>query len=98
MKIIWSDEALNDLRAIHDFIARDSDLYAGRMIESLVSRIEQVAKMPTIGHTVHEFPKLGLRETHQGSYRLIYAFNAKELKVLTIIHMKQILRRRRFGG
>ena len=98
MKIVWSDEAMNDLRAIHDFIARDSDLYAGQMVERLIARIEKVSSMPTLGHPVHEFPKLGLRETHQGSYRLIYAFNAKELKVLTIIHMKQILRRRRFGG
>ena len=95
MKIIWADEALKDLRAIHDFIARDSKLYAGRMVQRLIARIEDVAEMPTIGHTVHEFPKLGLRETHQDNYRLIYGFNAKELKVLTIIHMKQILRRRR---
>ncbi len=95
MKIVWSDEALNDLHAIHDFIARDSDLYAGRMVERLIGRVEEVAKMPTIGHAVHEFPKLGLREVHQDNYRLIYAFTTKELRVLTVIHMKQVLRRRR---
>jgi len=98
MKIVWSDEALSDLRAIHDFIARDSELYASQMVERLIFRIEQISAMPTRGHPVHEFPKLGLRETHQDSYRLIYAFTAKELKVVTVIHMKQILRRRRLRG
>jgi len=28
MKLIWTDPSVEDLRSIHDYIARDSDTYA----------------------------------------------------------------------
>jgi mRNA-degrading endonuclease RelE of RelBE toxin-antitoxin system len=51
--------------------------------------------MPTLGHLVHEHPKSGLREVHQGSYRIIFAFDEESLSVVTIVHMKQRLARAR---
>jgi plasmid stabilization system protein ParE len=33
MKILWSTQARRDLRAIHDFIGRDSEHYAKLQIE-----------------------------------------------------------------
>jgi len=95
MKITWSQQSLQDLRAIHDFIARDSDLYASLTVERIVERIERVSLMPTLGHPVHEHPKSGLREVHQGSYRIIFAFDEESLSVVTIVHMKQRLARTR---
>lgn len=72
MNITWSAQARRDLHAIREFIARDSEHYARLQIERLISRVERAAKMPSRGHPVHEFIDSGLREVHEGSYRMIY--------------------------
>ena len=95
MKIAWSAQSRTDLRAIHTFIARDSLLYATRQVERIVERVEYVADMPTLGHPVHEFPSLSLRETHEGNYRIIYSFDDVSITVVTIVHMKQRLQKSR---
>lgn len=51
--------------------------------------------MPSRGHPVHEFIESGLREVHEGNYRIIYRIHSEELQVVTIVHMKQRLPRRR---
>lgn len=95
MNIVWSAQARRDLCAIRDFIARDSEHYARLQIERLISRVEKAAGMPSRGHPVHEFIESGLREVHEGTYRIIYRSHDEELQVVTIIHMKQRLPRRR---
>lgn len=95
MKILWSKQARCDLRAIHDFISRDSVHYAKLQIERLLTRVETAAKMPTRGHRVHELTESDLREVHEGGYRIIYEHDAENLQVVTIIHMKQKVTRRR---
>ncbi len=89
MKITWSEQARRDLRAIRDFIARDSEHYAQVQVERLISRVERTAAMPTTGHPVHEFIDSGLREIHEGAYRIIYGTQTGEFQVVTIIHMRQ---------
>lgn len=63
MTVVWSDQSRSDLRAIYHFIARDSELYAGRQVQRLIAKVEQTTLMPTRGHPVHEFPEIGLRES-----------------------------------
>jgi addiction module RelE/StbE family toxin len=92
---IWSEQARRDLCAIRDFIARDSEHYAQLQIERLITRVEHTAGMPSKGHPVHEFIESGLREVHEGFYRIIYRIHDEELQVVTIVHMKQRVTRRR---
>jgi addiction module RelE/StbE family toxin len=72
MNIIWSEQARRDLRAIYDFIGRDSPHYAVLQVERLVCRVEKASNMPSRGHPVHEYTASGLREVHEGNYRIIY--------------------------
>jgi len=95
MNIFWSKQARSDLRAIRDFISRDSEYYALLQTKRLIERVEHIAGSPMKGHPVHEFPELNLRETHQENYRIIYDVKEEELQVVTIVHMKQVLRKRR---
>ena len=95
MNIIWSAQARGDLRAIRDFIARDSEHYARLQIERLLVRVELTAGMPSKGHPVHEFIESGLREVHEGGYRIIYGIQDEQFQVVTIIHMRQRLSRGR---
>ncbi len=95
MTIIWSAQARLDLHAIWDFIARDSQHYARLQVERLISRVERTARMPSKGHPVHEFLEFGLREVHEGTYRIIYGVADEEFQVVTIVHMKQRVTRHR---
>jgi toxin ParE1/3/4 len=95
VNIQWSKQARRDLRAIHAFISRDSLVYAQGQIARIVERVENAAARPTAGHRVHEYPELPLREVHEGNYRIIYAFEAKLLQVVTVVHMKQRMARKR---
>jgi toxin ParE1/3/4 len=95
MSIAWSEQARRDLHAIRGFIARDSEHYARLQVDRLISRVERAAATPSRGHPVHEFIESGLREVHEGSYRIIYGVCADELQVVTIVHMRQRVTRRR---
>lgn len=95
MTIVWSEQARRDLQVIRDFIAHDSAHYSKLMTERLISKVERTASMPTKGHPVHEFAESGLREVHEGSYRIIYGHSGDEFQVVTIVHMKQKISRRR---
>lgn len=98
MNILWSAQVESDLDAIHAFISRDSEHYAGLQIKRIVERVAHVASRPMSGHPVHEHPAAGLREVHSGSYRIIYHKADNQLIVLTVVHMKQLLPRKRLGG
>ncbi|MGV3756957.1 MAG: type II toxin-antitoxin system RelE/ParE family toxin [Verrucomicrobiota bacterium] len=95
MKVQWSRQARKDLKAIHAYIARDSLIYAQGQVARIIDRVERAATRPTAGHPVHEQPELPLREVHEGSYRIIYAFDDRDLQVVTIVHMRQQLVRKR---
>jgi plasmid stabilization system protein ParE len=94
VNIVWSAEARKALRAIHKFIAQDSEFYATRMVARIVERVEQAAQAPTRGHPVHEYPEASLKEVHESPYRIIYSFAVLELKVVTIVHFRQRLARK----
>jgi addiction module RelE/StbE family toxin len=97
MTIVWSEQARRDLSAIREFIAHDSEHYSKLVIERLIRQVERTARMPSKGHPVHEFIESGLREIHEGNYRIIYGFSSSEFQVVTIVHMKQRVTRRRLG-
>jgi len=93
--IVWSAEARRSLRAIRRFIAQDSEFYAARMAARIIERVERAALAPGQGHPVHEYPEEPLKEVHESPYRIIYQFSQTELWVVTIVHFKERLERKR---
>jgi toxin ParE1/3/4 len=93
VKLLWSNESRNELRAIHRFIARDSKFYADRTIARLIERAESLLTAPRRGHPVHEYPQAELKELHEPPYRIIYRFSESAVSIVTIVHFKQRLKR-----
>jgi toxin ParE1/3/4 len=91
VKIVWSFEARQGLRAIRKFIGRDSEFYAARMVSRIVERVEITSGHPTRGHPVHEYPEEPLKEVHEAPYRIIYRFTDDKLEVVTIVHFRDRL-------
>jgi toxin ParE1/3/4 len=86
MRVIWSTEAFKDLDAIYEYIAKDSPIYAQRVVERIISRGEQIAKYPKSGRKTPEMNRPDIREIIEGSYRIIYRLKEHEIEILTVLH------------
>jgi plasmid stabilization system protein ParE len=40
VKVIWTDEATDQLEGIYNFLARNSELYARQLVDKLVARAD----------------------------------------------------------
>jgi plasmid stabilization system protein ParE len=52
--VIWSVPARNDLKKIHDYIAKDSKYYAQNVIQEIIAKTETLTDFPEIGRVVPE--------------------------------------------
>ncbi len=86
MKIIWTELALLDAENIKGYIEQDSEIYATRVIETIIEAIENLKMFPQMGRVVPEFKKHDIREILVYNYRVIYEVQNQAITVLTIIH------------
>jgi toxin ParE1/3/4 len=84
--IRWTESARADLRAIHAYIARDSRIYARRMVDRLKKAVDRLRQFPGSGPQVPEWDRPDLREILVGNYRVIYRLGDKSVEILTVIH------------
>jgi len=93
VQVDWSQLALDDLRDIHDFIARDSLRYAQLTVEKITGAAARLAHFPQLGEFLPEFPALAYRQFAVGKYRLIYREDTEHnrIVVMGIIHASRDL-------
>jgi len=87
----WTSEALEDIDAIAEFIARDSRRHARRIIEALFDLGDVIEVHPSAGRMVPEVGRPGLRERFLYSYRVIYEIRPDQIAVLAVLHGKRLL-------
>ncbi len=92
VKVIWTEFALEDLKAIHDYISQDSKVYADRFIEKLIDRVDQLENFPNSGRSVSEFSSETIRELIEGHYRIVYKINPDYIGVVRIHHSARQLK------
>ncbi len=87
VEIKWSEQALQDINQIVEYISKDSFLYAQNIVERIFN-IEPVLKsQPKIGKPVKEFTRVSLKEIVEGNYRIIYKIlSPTEIHVITVHH------------
>jgi toxin ParE1/3/4 len=88
MKILWTDAAVAQLEAIHDYVAQTSPAYARRIVDRLTRRSIQISAFPFSGRMVREYELNEVREVLEGTYRIIYLIKEDEgqIEVLAVIH------------
>lgn len=68
------------------YIARDSQVYARRMIARIKARVEGIL-FPDSSAMVPEWERENIRETFVANYRINYRIKSDELiEILTVIH------------
>lgn len=87
-KIKWTEKASNNLKSIHDYIARDSKIYAIRFIKSLIRATIKLEKMPYSGHILPELESYRFREVIYQNYRVVYRVleGANDVEILAVVH------------
>jgi toxin ParE1/3/4 len=93
VQVDWAKPAMEDLRQVYEFIARDSPRYAQLTIERITETAGRLAHFPQLGQILPEFPYLAYRQMVVDAYRLIYRQDQERNRVvvLGVIHSSRYL-------
>lgn len=85
-KILWTGPALDDLRAIKEYVSNDRPEAARRLAEDLRKAVGRLADFPLSGRSVPEFPRTDLREMIVAPYRIVYAASNRDVVIVRVWH------------
>ena len=86
MRIVWTEPAVEDLRELHAYIARDSETYASGFVERITLAADRLGDFPNIGRIVPETNNENVRELLYQRYRVIYRVKGNTIEILSVIH------------
>jgi plasmid stabilization system protein ParE len=88
-------EAESDLRAIHEFIARDKPKEAAQWLHGATKAIRSLRFLPFLHEVVPETEELGLERRHliYGNYQILFRVEENPVRVLRVIHAARRLTR-----
>lgn len=90
--IVWSPQAIEDLRTIREYISRDSPRYGSLIARRLVAAVERVSVFPESGRVVPEIGEPATREVLWRNYRIVYRIVETKVEVVTVFHGAQLFR------
>jgi plasmid stabilization system protein ParE len=71
MKVYWTNNSIDHLLGIYEYIAQNSPVYAKRVVDKITRRSEQIAEFPLSGRKVPEYKSEDIREIIEKPYRII---------------------------
>lgn len=92
VKIKWTNNALEELDDIANYISKDSLKYAQILIKQIYEMISHLEQFPKFGRKVPEYNDPNLREILYKNYRIIYLIKQGHLEIISIIHGSRILK------
>jgi toxin ParE1/3/4 len=87
----WTFQALDDLDAICEFIARDAPRYAQLFAIQAFEAADRLAIFPLSGRIVPEINDQAIREIILGSYRIVYRLVEDEVEIITVHHGARLI-------
>ena len=91
-KLRWTTQAVEDVEAIRNFIANDSDAYADLVVARLLEAVERLERFPRSGRIVPELADPQLREIIESPYRIVYRVLDERVEILTVFRASRLLR------
>ncbi|MCO7244364.1 MULTISPECIES: type II toxin-antitoxin system RelE/ParE family toxin [Halomonadaceae] len=87
MKLVYTDEAVEDLKRLREFIAVHNPSAAGRIATELVSKIELLPGFPRMGTPVEMAPVPdSIRDMVFGKYVVRYSVHVSAIIILRVWH------------
>ena len=81
MRVHWTQNAIEHLVNIYEYITLNSPTYAKRIMDRITRRSEQIAEQPLSGRKVPEYQTEDIRELIGKPYRF-QAINRRPAKVM----------------
>ncbi|MFC5540061.1 type II toxin-antitoxin system RelE/ParE family toxin [Rhodocytophaga aerolata] len=92
VKVIWTEQAIDDLTNIAQYSSGYSEKYASTIVSKLFNKTNILKTMPRIGRMVPERNSETIRELIEGNYRIIYEISSEDkIDVLTVHHSSKPL-------
>jgi toxin ParE1/3/4 len=93
-KVVWTAEAEERLKEIHDYIALDKPAAAFRLVESIYRKVEILATFSDLGHRWLKRPGANIRILLHGHYRVPYrVVEGGDIHILGVFHGAMELKR-----
>ena len=87
VRLIWTKQAINDLKGIAEYISKDSQRYANQLVQRIYVKVGLLQNQPNSGRMVDELGRKDVRQLLEGNYRIIYRkVNVTQIEILTIHH------------
>lgn len=92
-EIIWTDEALNTLDEIAEYIAISSEAAASRLVIRVFEITDRLEQFPESGRLVEELREMAYREVIVNPCRVIYKIENETVYILHVARQERDLRR-----
>lgn len=89
-KVIWAEQAIDDLSNIANQSSKYSENYASSIVSKLFNKTNILKTMPRIGRVVPEKRNEKIRELIEGNYRIIYQIQDEESIEVLSVHPSSI--------
>jgi addiction module RelE/StbE family toxin len=87
----WSEEALEDIESIANYIEKDSLTYAKSVVSKFFEKAELLQEFSELGRKVPEMNNPQIREIFVYSYRLIYKIERTKILFIAVVHGRRLL-------
>ena len=91
VQVVWSPEALKDVKEIAGYIRRDSPFYARIVTEKILDATRKIQTSPLAASIVPEIGSERYRERAVYSYRIIYRLTENLATVVAVLHSRRRL-------
>ncbi len=92
MNVVWSEDALANLKAIVEWIAREAgNGFAAKWASGVFDRVDILETHPLSGRRVPELANDDFRELLYRSLRIIYHTAPDACTILAVRHARQLL-------
>jgi len=92
MILFWSAPAIEDLKAIRTYIAKDSEYYAYEFIQRILDAVENLSQFPEMGRVIPEIDNPSAREIVFHNYRILYRLMPDRIDISAVIHGRRDIR------
>lgn len=85
-QVVWTEPALEDVREILQFVAKDSPKYALRLADRFQESPRRLEQESRTGWHVPEFEQDHIRELLVRPYRMIYVVRGDTCYIAAVVH------------
>jgi plasmid stabilization system protein ParE len=92
-EIIWTENALQSLDEVADYIAVSSPSAASKLVVNLFEKVDRLELFPESGRLVEEVKEMGYREVIVNPCRVMYKIEGETVFILHVIRQERDLRK-----